>query len=107
MMGVRFELPLRVMNAADKPGLGDRESPEGEINLSLAWDILRELGASERHFNNLEAEYRTLASIWLLAGFSGAGFILKANPQWALPREAALVALGRGASGAMTTRANI
>ena len=107
MMAVRFELTPRDMKSADNPGLGDRESPEGEINLSLAWDILKELGASERHFNNPEVEYRTLASIWLLAGFSGTGFILKANPQLALPREVALVAIGLAASRAVTTRANI
>jgi hypothetical protein len=69
-----------------------------KINLTLAWDILKELGNSERHFNNLEAEYRKLASIWLLAGFAGMGFILKENPQLALPREIALVAIGLAAS---------
>src|ERR1044072_9996072 len=106
MMGVRFELAPRDMKSADNPGLGDRESPEGETNLSLAWDILKELGASERHFNNLEAE-RTLASIRLLAGVSGAGFILKANPHLALPRKVALVAIGLAASRAITPRANI
>jgi len=68
------------------------------MNLTLAWDVLKELGNSERHFNNLEAEYRKLASIWLLAGFAGMGFILKENPQMAVPREVALVAIGLAAS---------
>jgi hypothetical protein len=68
------------------------------MKLMLAWDILKELGNSERHFNNLEAEYRKLASIWLLAGFAGMGFILKESPQMAVPREIALFAIGLATS---------
>jgi hypothetical protein len=67
-------------------------------DVAFAWDVLKELGASERHFNTLEAEYRKLASIWLLAAFAGMGFILKENPRLAVPAEIALVAIGLAAS---------
>lgn len=86
------------MNSHENPELGQSGQQEAKKDLDLAWDVLKELGASERHFNNLEAEYRKLASIWLLAGFAGMGFILKENPQMALPREIALVAIGLAAS---------
>jgi hypothetical protein len=41
-----------------------------------AWDHLLEVGLFERHFNQLQATYRTLASTWLLATFAGIGFTL-------------------------------
>jgi hypothetical protein len=86
------------MNSPENPQLSQGRQQDGKMDLALAWDILKELGASERHFNNLEAEYRKLASIWLLAAFAGMGFILKENPQMAIPREIALVAIGLAAS---------
>ena len=86
------------MNSLENPKLGAGEPDNGQMNLALAWDVLKELGNSERHFNNLEAEYRKLASIWLLAGFAGMGFILKENPQIAVPREIALMAIGLATS---------
>jgi hypothetical protein len=86
------------MNSPENPELGKSPRQDGKMDLALAWDVLKELGNSERHFNNLEAEYRKLASIWLLAGFAGMGFILKQNPEMAVPREVALVAIGLAAS---------
>ena len=68
------------------------------LSLDLAWDVLKELTASERHFNNLETEYRKLASIWLLAGFAGMGFILKEETQMAPAREVAIMAIGMATS---------
>ncbi len=50
------------------------------LNTELSPGILKGLGNAERHFNDLETEYRKVASIWLLARFAGMGFILKANP---------------------------
>ena len=55
-------------------------TPPANLDTNTAWDVLKELGESERHFNNLETEYRKLASIWLLAGFAGIGFVLKSDP---------------------------
>jgi hypothetical protein len=68
------------------------------LSLELAWDVLKELTASERHFNNLETEYRKLASIWLLAGFAGMGFILTEETQMAPAREVAIMAIGMATS---------
>ena len=69
-----------------------------ELDSALAWEILKELGESERHFNSLEAQYRTLASIWLLAGFAGIGFLLKQDPGIAVPRELAIGGVGLAVS---------
>src|SRR5215467_12691904 len=43
------------------------------------WARLKEAGQFERHFNQLQAGYRTLASTWLLAAFAGVGFTLINN----------------------------
>jgi len=40
------------------------------------WDVFKELGLEERHFNELESGYRTLASTWLLAAFGAVGFVI-------------------------------
>jgi hypothetical protein len=74
------------------------QQPNGLTDLALAWEVLKELGVTERHFNQLEAEYRKLASIWLLAAFAGMGFVLKENLHLAVPAEIALVAIGLAAS---------
>jgi hypothetical protein len=68
------------------------------LSVELAWEVLKELGESEKHFNDLETEYRKLASIWLLAGFAGMGFILKEETQMAIPREVVVMAIGLAAS---------
>lgn len=86
------------MNSPENTAPGRSQEQDGKMTLALAWDVLKDLGNSERHFNNLEAEYRKLASIWLLAGFAGMGFILKEGPQLAVPREVALVAIGLATS---------
>lgn len=39
------------------------------------WKILQALDERERHFNNLQTRYRALASTWLLASFTGIGFL--------------------------------
>jgi hypothetical protein len=77
---------------------GDRLRNGRPLSLELAWDVLKELTASERHFNQLETEYRKLASIWLLAGFAGMGFILKEETKMALAPEAAMMAIGMATS---------
>lgn len=40
------------------------------------WNVFQEIGIEERHFNQLQSSYRTLASTWLLAGFTGIGFVI-------------------------------
>lgn len=76
----------------------ENEKEKGKLSIELTWDILKELGNSERHFNTLEAEYRKLASIWLLAGFAGIGFIIKENPAMAVPSELAVFGIGLATS---------
>ncbi len=41
------------------------------------WQVVKEIGETERHFNGLESQYRLLSSTWLLSAFVGMGFILK------------------------------
>lgn len=41
----------------------------------LAATLLAEISRSEQHFNTLEADYRKLASTWLLASFAAMGFV--------------------------------
>jgi hypothetical protein len=55
--------------------------------------MVEDITAQEHHFNKLEAEYRKLASQWLLAVFAGIGFVIKLESS-SLPFEkAAFVAL--------------
>jgi hypothetical protein len=65
------------------------------------WAMLVELGAIERHFNDLENRYRGLASTWLLATFAAVGFVLSTQTlELPFDRELAVVALGlAGATG--------
>lgn len=56
--------------------------PDGAVAAGAredVWDRLKEAGEFERHFNQLQAGYRTLASTWLLATFAGVGFTLINN----------------------------
>ena len=46
-----------------------------DLDRDEVWRMLLELGVQERHFNELESRYRTLASTWLLATFAALGFI--------------------------------
>ncbi len=43
--------------------------------------------SSEQHFNNIEVNYRQLASTWLLATFAGIGFCLTKDTGLRLERE--------------------
>jgi hypothetical protein len=39
--------------------------------------MIDQISDQEKHFNNLQAQYRKLASTWLLAAFAACGYILK------------------------------
>ena len=52
-----------------------------EMTSNQPWDQLKEIGESERHFNDLQVRYRLLASTWLLASFAGVGFIMTDSSQ--------------------------
>lgn len=49
---------------------------ENHDSFDNIWKIVAEIGTTERHFNDLQSKYRTLASTWLLAAFSAMGFIV-------------------------------
>lgn len=85
------------MSSIPNPAGTGEQSPD-KLSLEMSWEILKELGASERHFNGLETEYRKLASIWLLAGFAGIGFIIKQNPELVVPRELVIMGIGLATS---------
>jgi hypothetical protein len=45
-------------------------------NSEKAWEMYLEVGNGERHFNQLEHQYRLLASTWLLGTFAAIGYTL-------------------------------
>ena len=49
----------------------------GDMGPKMTWDIYKHLSDECHHFNQLEGNYRTLASTWLLAAFAGQGYVLK------------------------------
>jgi hypothetical protein len=57
------------------------------------WKIVLELGQQERHFNQMQHQYRLLASSWLLAMFAGIGFSLS-QANFAVPAEFAVAVIG-------------
>jgi hypothetical protein len=50
--------------------------PAAAMTPDQLWPALTEVGAYERHFNDIQSKYRALASTWLLATFGGVGFVL-------------------------------
>lgn len=68
------------------------EAMSADDEVPSAWEQLKQIGESERHFNELERTYRALASTWLLATFAGMGFVFEAT---GLPvqREAVVYAI--------------
>jgi hypothetical protein len=67
---------------------------ETNDNFDRVWEIVKEIGAMERHFNQLQHQYRVLSSTWILAIFAATGFILT-NERLALgmPKELAITGL--------------
>lgn len=63
----------------------------------LMWKAAGELFASERHFNQMQNQCRTLASTWLLAAFAGIGFLYKEHVFVDPARAAVFVALSAAA----------
>lgn len=65
------------------------------------------LTEQEKHFNTLCTEYRKFASGWLLATFSGAGFVLTNANSLPYPQELLIALLGYAGSVGMVTLWNI
>jgi len=57
------------------------------------WKLVTELGKEERHFNQVQHQYRLLASTWLLAMFAGVGFALS-KQDLTIPAELIVSVLG-------------
>ena len=66
------------------------------------WALMKGLEDREKHFNELQSRYRTLASTWLLAAFAGIGFVMSTRLTTPVSTEvvAAAIALA-GATGIM------
>jgi hypothetical protein len=67
----------------------------------LILDLYKEIAVNERHFNEIEAKYRFLASAWALAMLGGLGFLatIKDGHFLSLSKEA--IAAGIGFLGAI------
>ncbi len=67
----------------------------------LLLEMIKELGAAERHFNGTQAQYRAMASAWMLATFAGIGFLLTRSKELPLPVDVAIPLIAfAGAVGA-------
>jgi hypothetical protein len=55
---------------------GLKHSDPDKDTFEKIWDVVKECGEEERHFNNLQSAYRGIASTWLLATFGAVGFLL-------------------------------
>jgi hypothetical protein len=74
------------MNVHDPRALGTADPTE----FDHVWKALEYCMVGERHFNDIQARYRTLASTWLLAAFGAAGFVVSSE-RFELPFDRALV----------------
>jgi hypothetical protein len=52
---------------------------DADMQFQDVMQLYNHIGEEERHFNNMEFEYRKLASQWLLVTFSAIGIILGSN----------------------------
>ena len=64
------------------------------------WAVVTEMGLEERHFNSLQADYRKLASTWLLAAFAAMGFTIS-TAELALPINRLLLVCAIGVAAAI------
>lgn len=51
------------------------------------WEFVKACDDREKHFNDLQGRYRTLASTWLLASFAGIGVAFSGDLEWECPRK--------------------
>jgi hypothetical protein len=51
----------------------DPREPPSDFDI---YEVIKEIGGMERHFHQIQHQYRVLASTWILAVFAAAGFIL-------------------------------
>jgi hypothetical protein len=72
--------------------------PTNDKETEHIWNFYIEMGLLERHFNQLQSGYRTLASTWLLGAFAAIGFVLATKFSLLIPRELLICAIGIAAS---------
>ncbi len=51
-------------------------STTDQKTFEMVWAVVKECGEEERHFNNLQGVYRSIASTWLLGTFGAVGYLL-------------------------------
>ncbi len=72
-------------------------APPPPVSPELIWTIYNDLAKTEQHFNGLQAQYRVLASTWLLAAFGATGFVLSTSLQ-GVPAAPVVAGIGLAAS---------
>ena len=70
------------------------------------WKVIVELGQNERHFNQLQHQYRMMASTWLLAMFGATGFAFS-QEHLSVPRELVVAIIGLAAAVGVTQLWNL
>ncbi|HEX7025773.1 MAG TPA: hypothetical protein VF268_00885 [Gammaproteobacteria bacterium] len=71
------------------------------------WKVALELGSNERHFNQLQHQYRALASTWILAMFAGVQYVLSNWGGLPLPSEVILAVIGLAGAVGITQLWNL
>jgi hypothetical protein len=62
-------------------------SAESDAKISDIVEIYSDIREYEQHFNQIQSNYRGLASTWLLATFAGIGFVWSVNYNPVLPAD--------------------
>lgn len=71
------------------------------------WKLVQEIGEHERHFNEVQHQYRALASGWVLAMFAGVQFVLTKWGLLPVSSEVLLASLGLGGAVGITQLWNL
>lgn len=66
-------------------GGATRSEEELDVDKNMEMELVQEIGTYERHFNQIQSNYRTMASTWLLAAFTGIGYLLTQYDEMILP----------------------
>jgi hypothetical protein len=54
----------------------ERIEAADDKEFNRVWAIVKEIGEEERHFNEIQAGYRNMASTWLLATIGAIGYVI-------------------------------
>jgi hypothetical protein len=76
-------------------------SPKIDDKLSDVVEIYSGIREYEQHFNQIQSNYRSLASTWLLATFAGIGFVWSVNYKNDNPFPSSLVVAGIAIAGSI------